>query len=138
MKVHDYKDFCCFNYISNKSENNTFELGDIVFIKELKEIGVIIQIHNEWEYRTDFAGNRSDNEISLATIKEIEEYRPELCKHISTCLIPFKLYRVTGCYSNLTEEEEKYIIAHDHEEIQEICKRLKFNISKNYPPFMLK
>jgi len=83
MKVKDEKKFAYFDY---ESVNSTkFRLGDIV-IKEYEElvyeIGVILQIHSEDEYRTDMFGNCSVDEIRLATINEIKKYRPELLPEI--------------------------------------------------------
>jgi|GEM_PF-3548667 len=84
MKVKDEKKFAYFNYESVHSTK--FRLGDIVIKEshneEPDEIGVILQIHSEDEYRTDMFGNCSVNEIRLANIDEIKQQRPELLPEI--------------------------------------------------------
>jgi len=79
MKVLDHKKFACFNYESQTSKR--FKLGDIV-INEENEIGVILQIHNNDEFRTDMFGNCHYLEIRKATKKEISTYRRELLDDI--------------------------------------------------------
>jgi len=82
MKVINEKKFAYFKYESVLSSK--YRLGDIV-IKEseqVPEIGVILQIHDEYEYRTDMFGNCSCDEIRLANIEEIKKYRPELIPEI--------------------------------------------------------
>jgi len=82
MKVTNYKDFALFKYESSSCTN--YGLGDIVLKESIEptqaiiEIGVIIQVHQQNEYRTDMFGNCDANEIRLATQEEIEKYRPEL------------------------------------------------------------
>jgi len=75
MKVNNHKDYCCFKYTS--TESSLFSLGDIVINKH-NDIGVIIQIHEEHEFRTDMFGNCSSTEIRLATEDEVLKYRKEL------------------------------------------------------------
>ena len=72
INLENYKDFACFDYISGKCSKHI--LGDVV-INEHNEIGVIIQIHEEGEYRTDMFGNCSISEIRPATLEEITKYR---------------------------------------------------------------
>lgn len=67
LTVKNYMDFCYFEY---KSANSTiYSLGDVV--KKDNEIGVIIQIHSEHEYRTDTWGNCSSSEIEPATAMDL-------------------------------------------------------------------
>lgn len=86
MKVNNHKDFACFDFDSNTCLRH--ELGDIVLKETVEEtqtfieIGVIIQIHGEGEYRTDMFGNCSLSEIRLATIGEIERCRPALLEAV--------------------------------------------------------
>jgi len=79
MKVSNHKDYIFFTYISKKS--SLYSLGDIVINKE-NEIGVIIQIHEEQEFRTDMFGNCSASEIRLANEDEIRKYRFDLYRAI--------------------------------------------------------
>jgi hypothetical protein len=83
MKVYNHLDFARFDYDSGTS--TLFALGDVVLKKadpdynsDGDEIGVIIQVHSEFEYRTDMFGNCCNSEIRIATLDEIEKYRPEL------------------------------------------------------------
>lgn len=79
MKVKDHKKFCCFEYESDMSNTN-FQLGDIV-TKESEdgiEIGVVIQLHDDGDFRTDMFGNASPSEVKLSTFREVMERRSEL------------------------------------------------------------
>ncbi len=80
----DYRIFALFEYESVNC-NNPFRLGDVV-IKEkdyyskeaINEIGVVIQIHDDNELRTDMFGNEDISMLRLATDKEILEHRENL------------------------------------------------------------
>lgn len=74
----DYRNYSLFEYHSVTSSKDKFKLGDVVIKKDDREIGVIIQIHNPNEYRTDMFGNCSDGEIELATLTQITIRRPSL------------------------------------------------------------
>ena len=84
--VNDHKKYCCFEYES--SESTKYSLGDIVFKKaefmgeDVSEIGVVIQVHGEDEYRTDMFGNCSCDEITPATLIQVGTYRSELLNDI--------------------------------------------------------
>lgn len=80
IKVKNHKNFACFDYKSNRCSKH--KLGDVVFRPETDEIGVIIQIHSEGEYRTDMFGNCCLSEIKNATITEIKTHRPDLVKDL--------------------------------------------------------
>ena len=100
MKVKNHKDFACFKYESGTAKN--VQLGDVLiktvhkdFPDEKPEIGVVIQIHSgtnysncDDEYRTDMWGNGCLGHSPLygterlATLEEIEKYRPELLKDL--------------------------------------------------------
>ena len=67
----DYRKYAYFTYTSTTSPNDIFRLGDLVKHKETGEIGVILQVHNPEEYRTDQWGNCSDSEIELATQEDL-------------------------------------------------------------------
>ena len=85
MKVLDYKDFATFDYEQN---GNISQLGDVVINKE-NEIGVIIQVHQDSDVRTDMFGNCSQSEIRLATIEEIKEFQPDIIPHFSNSIPKF-------------------------------------------------
>jgi hypothetical protein len=74
MKVQNYKEFACFDYNQYPQKEHIFELGEVV-INEENEVGVIIQLHEDLDYRTDMFGNCSESEIRLATLDEIKNYR---------------------------------------------------------------
>jgi hypothetical protein len=82
MKVKNHQGFagCDYNQYQYPQENHKFELGDIIIstTNEEKEIGVIIQLHEDGDYRNDMFGNCSESEIRLATESEIQMYRPIL------------------------------------------------------------
>lgn len=86
MNIVNYHKFACFAYKS--VESSLYKLGDVVFKpsefegEDVSEIGIIIQIHNEHEYRTDMFGNCCSDEIHLATIEEIETYRIDLLAEV--------------------------------------------------------
>jgi hypothetical protein len=85
MKVKNHLKFRCFDYVSTE-EMTPYELGDVVIrdpdpdpeLEEKPEIGVVIQIHDWNELRTDMFGNASISEIRLATREEIEMYRKDI------------------------------------------------------------
>ncbi len=84
MKVNNYKDFACFDYTST-AEKTRFELGDIVtrVSTDGTEIGIVIQIHDSHELRTDMFGNCSTDEISMSTNEEILKFRKSLIQEIN-------------------------------------------------------
>ncbi len=80
--VLDYREYALFDYEHTTSKTDKFRLGDVV-LKDNTEIGVIIQVHGNEEYRTDMFGNCCESEIRLATNEEIKTFREEL---ISNCI----------------------------------------------------
>lgn len=83
MKVKDHKIFACFDYISKDSSK--IKLGDVVkkVSEDGVEIGVIIQVQSEEDFRTDMFGNGHISEITMATLEDIKKHRDELIKHLS-------------------------------------------------------
>jgi len=87
MNIVNYHKFACFAYKS--VESSLYKLGDVVFKpsefdgEDISEIGIIIQIHDEREYRTDMFGNCCASEIRLATEQEIATYRIDLLAEFS-------------------------------------------------------
>ena len=79
----DHKKFALFDYESIKCEN-PYKLGDVVIKPkdydgfECNEIGVVIQIHDENELRTDMFGNEDISMLRKATKKEIKKFRKDL------------------------------------------------------------
>jgi hypothetical protein len=59
---------------------NPFELGEVVIHKETKEIGVVIQIHDEQELRVDMFGNACCDEIRLATVEDLLQWENEVMR----------------------------------------------------------
>jgi hypothetical protein len=86
MNILNYRRYACFEYISN--ESTVFQLGDVVFKQQMyngedqSEIGIILQIHSENEFRTDMFGNCSTSEITLATMEQVQMYRPDIIPDI--------------------------------------------------------
>jgi len=74
----DYKKYALFDYTSETSPKDKYRMGDVVIHNKTNEIGVIIQVHNPDEYRTDMFGNCHTDEISKATLLNILMNRPGL------------------------------------------------------------
>jgi hypothetical protein len=83
MRVKDHLKFCKFDYESYLTNPN-FKLGDIVTKRtpDETEIGVVIQLHDDGDVRTDMFGNASPTELTLSTIPEIKQYRSKLLSEI--------------------------------------------------------
>jgi len=86
MKVKDHKEFACFEYISleENQKESLFGLSDIVTRtgEDGTEIGVVIQIHDRGDLRTDMFGNAHCSELTLSTMDEITKFRSQLIPHI--------------------------------------------------------
>jgi hypothetical protein len=83
MKVKDHTKFASFDYESDMS-NTSFQLGDIVtkISEDGPEIGVVIQLHDDGDFRTDMFGNASPSEVTLSTIVEVTLHRKVLVEEI--------------------------------------------------------
>jgi hypothetical protein len=87
MKVKNHLDFRLFDYASGTSSQ--FETGDVVYkmadpvYDSEEELGVIIQVHGEHEFRTEMFGNCCSSEIRLATREEIARLRPHLLDELA-------------------------------------------------------
>jgi hypothetical protein len=86
MRVDDKK-YAKFEYndgYSGDHTKNPFQRGDVVFRAtdesgdDCPEIGVVLQVHDEYELRTDMFGNESIDYVRLATADEVLIYRTEL------------------------------------------------------------
>lgn len=76
MKVKDVSKFAAFDYINgDQADENIYEVGDIVFRPDTSEIGVVIQVHDMYELRTDMFNNCSVYHIIMATEEHIKKYR---------------------------------------------------------------
>lgn len=88
MKVRDHKKFCCFDYVSDNPayHNHGYSLGDVVtkVSEDGTEIGVVIQLHEDGDLRTDMFGNASPSEVTMSTIEDIEKYRNDLLEDITS------------------------------------------------------
>ena len=95
MKVVDHKKFCYFDY-ENEVNPHKYQLGDILYNdysdvyvdsgeETMKpEIGVVIQTFDDGDVRTDMWGMCCESEVSLATLEQVDLYRPELIQEILT------------------------------------------------------
>lgn len=77
MNIPNYINYGFVVYNQSTNGKHLFELGDVVINSE-NEIGVIIQLHDDGDYRTDMFGNCCDDEIRLATDKEISIFRQNI------------------------------------------------------------
>lgn len=82
MRLND-KDYALFDYEDGHGTDgvpadNPFRRGDVVIRPKDKAIGVVIQIHDASELRTDMFGNECINEMRLATEEEIIKLRPSI------------------------------------------------------------
>jgi hypothetical protein len=91
MKVIDHNKFRLFDYENEQTKG--FQLGDILY-KEYSEhfdsvendppeIGVVIQTFSDGDVRTDMWGMCSPSEVSIATLEQIDQYRPSLIQDLN-------------------------------------------------------
>lgn len=85
MNLQNYKEYSFANYKSAEEQTSKgFRLGDVVIVTQdwegnkVHEIGIILQIHSEYEVRLDSCGNTSESQFRLATDEEIQKYRPNI------------------------------------------------------------
>lgn len=87
LQVKNHNKFRRFDYINEKSN---IKLGTVITKVERDgntEIGVVIQVHGQNEYRTDMYGNgylndKYEDVERFATIEEVTQFRPELLKDL--------------------------------------------------------
>ncbi len=79
MNLKNYINYGMCIYESHVTGLDKYKLGDVV-INDENEIGVIIQMHSQDEFRTDMFGNTSTGEVRIATEVEIYLYRPNILK----------------------------------------------------------
>ena len=80
MTVNNHNNYRLFEY-ENHLSNTNFELGQVV-INQHNDVGVVIQLHEDGDCRTDMFGNTSLSEVRDATLEEITLYRSELLNDI--------------------------------------------------------
>lgn len=94
MRVVDHNKFRKFEY-ENEVNPNKYQLGDILFKdytdennytgeNQEPEIGVVIQTFEDGDVRTDMWGMCCEGEVSMATLEQIDLYRPNLIQEILT------------------------------------------------------
>jgi hypothetical protein len=94
MRVVNHNKFCYFDYESEVNPNK-YQLGDILYKEYTEEneftgenqgseIGVVIQTFSDGDVRTDMWGMCSESEVSLATLEQVDLYRPNLIQEILT------------------------------------------------------
>lgn len=79
MNLENYQEYGMCIYENDKASSHKYKLGDVV-INDENEIGVVIQLHDRGEFRTDMFGNSSDSEVRMATDSEVLKYRPDMLK----------------------------------------------------------
>lgn len=79
MNIPNYVNYGMCIYESQVTGLDKYKLGDVV-IDDQNDIGVVIQVHSQDEFRTDMFGNASAREVRMATDEEISLYRPDILK----------------------------------------------------------
>lgn len=82
MKVRDHLKYCRFKY-ENSLNPTKFVLGEVVTVidkvgGEFGRVGVVINIHDDGDIRTDMFGNYHVDGLRLSTLDEVKDKRPEL------------------------------------------------------------
>lgn len=87
MRVRDHKKFAMFDYKSTECKN-PYKVGDVVIKplyydgKKCNEIGVVLQVHDDTEVRTDMFGNECISILRVPTLGEVKKYRPKIMEDI--------------------------------------------------------
>lgn len=82
MKVKNHLVLCCFQYLSSLNPTK-FVLGDVVtIIDDEPQVGVVIQIHDDGDVRTDMFGNYHVNGLRLSTLDEVKEHYPKILSEL--------------------------------------------------------
>ena len=77
-------------------EDNPYVRGDVVIKpigtdeNETPEIGVVLQVHDSSELRTDMFGNECISELRVPTKEEVIKYRPELALELGFGMVVMK------------------------------------------------
>ncbi|MFA5068081.1 MAG: hypothetical protein WC466_08635 [Candidatus Izemoplasmatales bacterium] len=135
MNIKNYKDYAWLDYPSK--ECKVYQLGDVVINNE-NDIGIIIQIHDCEEYRTDAFGNVSSSEIRMATDEEIQKYRPDILTPPNFNLKEFvktevkKIHKKTILENELKIVEKQLSLLKEEKSISEETKSYQSNVYENY------
>jgi len=85
MRVKNHLKFCCFQYLSSLTPTK-FVLGEVVTIIDNKDmvgaVGVVIQIHDDGDVRTDMFGNYHVEGLRLSTLDEVKEHYPQILNEL--------------------------------------------------------
>ena len=82
LVITNWKKFDLSGY--KQSFNPHIQLGTLVrYPNDEDRIGVVIQTHDDGDFRTDMNGNTSMSEIEFATVEDIKLYRPDLIPYLN-------------------------------------------------------
>jgi len=125
MRLKNVKQLCMGGELyPNKECDSDFVIGDVVINPE-NEVGVIIQIHEENEFRTDMFGNCCSSEIRLATDSEIKEFRPNIKEcSVEDFWLDLTLREIIVEYKEGSENEPL-----DGDAVDRVCEIIKAKIN---------
>jgi len=119
----DHKKYAKFEYESVECDNPC-KLGDVVARdQDGIEIGVVLQVHDDDEVRTDMFGNVSQCEIFFPSPATIAQYRPELLAEYKDTLL-----------DKLAEQIKADIKSGDMSAIYELMENVPLNKLVGYLP----
>lgn len=88
MKVKDYKKYCSLLHAEQPKERIPcfYGLGEIVtkVTEDGVKIGVVVQLHDANNFRTDMFGDVNFLEVNTSTFEEVCMYRDELLDDMFT------------------------------------------------------
>lgn len=76
-KVENWREFVLFDYEQRDDLHHAVELGDIVRQKSTGDVGIVIQLQEGMNFRTDCFGNVSLEEVEMMHPSEIKESYPQ-------------------------------------------------------------
>ena len=112
MKVLNPLLFSYFDYESAENHGNQFNVGDVVARADEGEIeiGVVLQVYNEHEVRTDMFGNEGSDFLHHTNQHLIKKHRPELLDY----LIPTSKKQLNRLQSLFPNNTPKNIRCYDN------------------------
>ena len=123
MRVKDHLKLCCFQYLSSLKPTK-FVLGDVVTITDdRKQVGVVIQIHDDGDVRTDMFGNYHIDGLRLSTLDEVKEHYPQILNE----LILEKEYKDKVKVYNVYDEDFLFLCGTIKDVIQWAKDQWKYN-----------
>lgn len=122
MKVVDHNKFRKFEY-ENEVNPNKYQLGDILYKEytdennytgenQEPEIGVVIQTFDDGDVRTDMWGMCCESEVSMATLEQVDLYRPKLIQEIEIMklnLTPKQIDAINKIIDYTIEDEREHL-----------------------------